>query len=105
MRHDVSVLNCGHGESGSVTSCRGRFLVGARDCALPVRRRTSWQAIADVARALEQLSRSESGAAFRSPAKAAYRFFSNARIGEDKILAGQFLCTKERFAAAREDRC
>jgi hypothetical protein len=33
--------------------------------------------------------------------KAAYRFFSNGRISEDKILAGHFLCTKERFAAAR----
>jgi hypothetical protein len=33
--------------------------------------------------------------------KAAYRFFSNDRISEDKILAGHFLCTKERFAAAR----
>jgi hypothetical protein len=33
--------------------------------------------------------------------KAAYRFFSNARIREDKILAGHFLCTKERFASAR----
>src|SRR5258707_9503190 len=33
--------------------------------------------------------------------KAAYRFFSNARISEDKILAGHFLCTRERFASAR----
>jgi hypothetical protein len=33
--------------------------------------------------------------------KAAYRFFSNGRISEDKILTGHFLCTKERFAAAR----
>ncbi len=33
--------------------------------------------------------------------KAAYRFFSNARISEDKILAGHFLCPRERFASAR----
>jgi hypothetical protein len=33
--------------------------------------------------------------------KAAYRFFSNARISKEKILAGHFLCTKERFASAR----
>src|ERR1700674_4347882 len=33
--------------------------------------------------------------------KAAYRFFANARISEDKILAGHFLCTRERFASAR----
>jgi len=33
--------------------------------------------------------------------KAAYRFFSNARISEDKILAGHLLCTRERFASAR----
>jgi Transposase DNA-binding len=33
--------------------------------------------------------------------KAAYRFFSNVRISEDKILAGHFLCTRERFASAR----
>src|SRR5260370_37519760 len=32
--------------------------------------------------------------------KAAYRFFSNARISEDKILAGHLLCTRERVATA-----
>src|ERR1700731_4770450 len=31
--------------------------------------------------------------------KAAYRFLSNARVDEEKILAGHFLCTRERFAA------
>jgi hypothetical protein len=31
--------------------------------------------------------------------KATYRFLSNARIDEGKILAGHFLCTRERFAA------
>jgi len=31
--------------------------------------------------------------------KAAYRFLSNARVDEGKILAGHFLCTRERFAA------
>ena len=36
--------------------------------------------------------------------KAAYRFFSNARISEDKILAGHFLCTRERFASVRGTR-
>src|SRR5271154_5983400 len=33
--------------------------------------------------------------------KAAYRFLSNARVSEEKILAGHFLCTRERFAATR----
>ena len=32
--------------------------------------------------------------------KAAYRFFSNDRVGEDQILAGHFHSTRERFAAA-----
>ncbi len=32
--------------------------------------------------------------------KAAYRFFSNERVGEDQILAGHFQSTRERFAAA-----
>ncbi len=31
--------------------------------------------------------------------KAAYRFLSNERVSEGKILAGHFLCTRERFAA------
>ena len=31
--------------------------------------------------------------------KAAYRFLLNARVDEEKILAGHFLCTRERFAA------
>ncbi len=34
--------------------------------------------------------------------KAAYRFLSNARIDEGKILAGHFLCTRERFAATAD---
>ena len=34
--------------------------------------------------------------------KAAYRFLSNARVDEAKILAGHFLCTRERFAATRD---
>jgi hypothetical protein len=34
--------------------------------------------------------------------KAAYRFLSNGRVDEEKILAGHFLCTRERFAAANE---
>ena len=34
--------------------------------------------------------------------KAAYRFFSNARVDEEKILAGHFLCTRERFAAMKD---
>jgi hypothetical protein len=33
--------------------------------------------------------------------KAAYRFLSNDRVSEEKILAGHFLCTRERFAATR----
>lgn len=32
--------------------------------------------------------------------KAAYRFFSNDRIGEAEILAGHFQSIRERFAAA-----
>ena len=32
--------------------------------------------------------------------KAAYRFLSNERISEEKILAGHFFCTRERTAAA-----
>ncbi len=32
--------------------------------------------------------------------KAAYRFLSNERVSEEKILAGHFLCTRERFATA-----
>jgi hypothetical protein len=35
--------------------------------------------------------------------KAAYRFLSNARVDEEKILAGHFLCTRERFAATRDE--
>ena len=31
--------------------------------------------------------------------KAAYRFLSNGRVDEEKILAGHFLCTRERLAA------
>jgi hypothetical protein len=31
--------------------------------------------------------------------KAAYRFLSNTRVDEGKILAGHFLCTRDRFAA------
>src|ERR1700712_3625444 len=34
--------------------------------------------------------------------KAAYRFLSNARVDEEKILAGHFLCTRERFAATND---
>ena len=34
--------------------------------------------------------------------KAAYRFLSNGRVDEEKILAGHFLCTRERFAATNE---
>jgi hypothetical protein len=34
--------------------------------------------------------------------KAAYRFLSNARVDEEKILAGHFLCTRERFAAMED---
>ena len=32
--------------------------------------------------------------------KAAYRFLSNERINEEKILAGHFFCTRERTAGA-----
>ena len=32
--------------------------------------------------------------------KAAYRFLSNQRVSEKKILAGHFACTRERFSAA-----
>jgi hypothetical protein len=32
--------------------------------------------------------------------KAAYRFLSNERVSEEKILAGHFACTRERFLAA-----
>jgi len=31
--------------------------------------------------------------------KAAYRFLANGRVDEEKILAGHFLCTRERFTA------
>src|ERR1700704_4109787 len=34
--------------------------------------------------------------------KAAYRFLSNARVDEEKILAGHFRCTRERFAAMKD---
>ena len=34
--------------------------------------------------------------------KAAYRFLSNKRVSEENILAGHFLCTRERFAATRD---
>ncbi len=34
--------------------------------------------------------------------KAAYRFLSNVRVDEGKILAGHFLCTRERFAATAD---
>jgi len=33
--------------------------------------------------------------------KAAYRFFSNGRVGEEQILAGHFCSTRDRFAAAQ----
>jgi hypothetical protein len=33
--------------------------------------------------------------------KAAYRFFSNAKVSEDRILSGHFQSTRERFAAAQ----
>src|SRR5580698_9399430 len=33
--------------------------------------------------------------------KAAYRFLSNPKVSEAKILAGHFLCTRERFAATQ----
>lgn len=33
--------------------------------------------------------------------KAAYRFLSNERVNEEKILAGHFACTRERFMTAR----
>jgi hypothetical protein len=32
--------------------------------------------------------------------KAAYRFLANGKVSEEKILAGHFMCTRERFAAA-----
>ncbi len=32
--------------------------------------------------------------------KAAYRFLLNERVSEEKILAGHFACTRERFLAA-----
>jgi hypothetical protein len=35
--------------------------------------------------------------------KAAYRFLSNPRVDEGKILAGHFLCTRQRFAATAAD--
>jgi hypothetical protein len=34
--------------------------------------------------------------------KAAYRFLSNTRVDEEKILAGHFLCTRERFAVSAD---
>jgi hypothetical protein len=34
--------------------------------------------------------------------KAAYRFLSNGRVDEEKILAGHFLCTRERFNATTD---
>jgi hypothetical protein len=34
--------------------------------------------------------------------KAAKRFLSNERVSEEKILAGHFFCTRERFAAIRD---
>ncbi len=33
--------------------------------------------------------------------KAAHRFFSNDRVGEEQILAGHFRATRDRFAAAQ----
>src|SRR5260370_5982775 len=33
--------------------------------------------------------------------KAANRFLSNERVSEEKILAGHFFCTRERFATTR----
>jgi hypothetical protein len=33
--------------------------------------------------------------------KAAYRFLANGRVSDEKILAGHFICTRERFTAAR----
>lgn len=33
--------------------------------------------------------------------KAAYRFFGNERISESNILAGHFVCTRERFSTSR----
>jgi hypothetical protein len=35
--------------------------------------------------------------------KAAYRFLANERVSEDKILAGQLVCTRERFGAVSGD--
>jgi hypothetical protein len=35
-------------------------------------------------------------------AKAAYRFFSNDRVGEEQILAGHFVATRERIAGTEE---
>src|SRR5260370_37482692 len=32
--------------------------------------------------------------------KAAYRFLANGKVSEEQILAGPFMCTRERFAAA-----
>ncbi len=32
--------------------------------------------------------------------KAAYRFLANGRVSDEKILAGHFICTRERFTAA-----
>ena len=34
--------------------------------------------------------------------KAAYRFLSSPRVDEGKILAGHFLCTRDRFAATSD---
>ena len=34
--------------------------------------------------------------------KAAYRFLSNERINEEKILAGHFFCTRERTAGTHD---
>ncbi len=34
--------------------------------------------------------------------KAAYRFLSNARVDEEKILAGHFLCTRERVSSMKD---
>ena len=35
-------------------------------------------------------------------AKAAYRFFSNDRVGEEQILGGHFLATRERISRTEE---
>lgn len=93
----VLVLNCRHGQRARIPRC-GREIASCR-----------FDDVRDGKRLgvlLEQLSERIGGSIpFAcqdwAATKAAYRFFSNARISEDKILAGHFLCIRERFASAR----